>query len=50
MMVAIHGHPKGGQDLPALVQIHGGGGSGNEYYVLANAKEGSVLWLALRVA
>ena len=48
MMVAIYGYPKGGSNLPGLVQIHGGGGSGTEEPVLANAKEGyatiSIAW------
>ena len=48
MMAAVYGYPKGGSNLPALVQIHGGGGSGTEEPVLANAKEGyatiSIAW------
>jgi len=48
MMVAVYGYPKGAKDLPGLVQIHGGGGSGTEEPVLANAKEGyatiSIAW------
>lgn len=48
MMAAVYGYPKGGTKLPALVQIHGGGGSGTEGPVLANAKEGyatiSIAW------
>jgi len=48
MMVAVYGYPKGAKNLPALVQIHGGGGSGTEGPVLANAKEGyatiSIAW------
>ncbi len=48
MMAAVYGYPKGGSKLPALVQIHGGGGSGTEEPVLANAKEGyatiSIAW------
>lgn len=48
MMVAVYGYPKGAKNIPGLVQIHGGGGAGNEDYVLANAKEGyatiSIAW------
>jgi len=48
MMAAIYGYPKGGSNLPGLVQIHGGGGAGTEEPVLANAKEGyatiSIAW------
>ena len=48
MMAAIYGYPKGGLNLPGLVQIHGGGGAGTEEPVLANAKEGyatiSIAW------
>ena len=48
MMAAVYGYPKGGTKLPALIQIHGGGGSGTEGPVLTNAKEGyatiSIAW------
>lgn len=48
MMAAVYGYPKGAKNVPGLVQIHGGGGSGTEEPVLANAKEGyatiSIAW------
>ena len=48
MMAAVYGYPKGATNAPGLVQIHGGGGSGTEEPVLANAKEGyatiSIAW------
>jgi len=48
MMAAVYGYPKGAKNIPALVQIHGGGGAGTEGPVLANAKEGyatiSIAW------
>jgi hypothetical protein len=48
MMAAVYGYPKDAERIPGLVQIHGGGGSGTEGPVLANAKEGyatiSIAW------
>ena len=48
MMAAVYGYPKGANEVPGLVQIHGGGGAGTEGPVLANAKEGyatiSIAW------
>lgn len=48
MIAAVYGYPKGARNVPGLVQIHGGGGSGTEEPVLANAKEGyatiSIAW------
>lgn len=48
MLAAIYGYPKGGNNLPALVQIHGGGQSAHANAIIANAKEGyatiSVAW------
>jgi cephalosporin-C deacetylase-like acetyl esterase len=40
MIAAVYGYPKGAKNLPALVQIHGGGGAGTEEPVLASAKQG----------
>lgn len=39
-MGAIYGFPRGGNDLPALVQIHGGGGRASKSACIANAKRG----------
>ncbi|MBC8325077.1 MAG: NPCBM/NEW2 domain-containing protein [Verrucomicrobia subdivision 3 bacterium] len=39
-MGAIYGFPKGEKDLPAIVQIHGGGGSGMKEPCIENAKRG----------
>ena len=39
-MGALYGFPKGGQNLPALVQIHGGGGSASKDACVDNAKRG----------
>ena len=48
MMAAVYGYPKGDRDLPAIVQIHGGGQSAQDAFVLANAKNGfatlSIAW------
>jgi len=48
MMAAVYGHPKGGSDLPGLVQIHGGGQYADYRAVLTNAKRGyatiSIAW------
>ncbi|MGB1127408.1 MAG: alpha/beta hydrolase family protein [Opitutales bacterium] len=48
MMAAVYGYPKGAKDLPAVVQIHGGGQSAQDAFVLANAKNGyatlSIAW------
>jgi hypothetical protein len=40
MMAAIYGHPVEAEDLPGLVQIHGGGQYADHRAVLANAKRG----------
>jgi pimeloyl-ACP methyl ester carboxylesterase len=40
MMAAVYGYPKGGTKLPGLVQIHGGGQSGDYKACLTNAKRG----------
>lgn len=39
-MLGIYGYPKGGQNLPGLVQMHGGGQSANQNAVITNAKRG----------
>ena len=48
MMAAVYGYPKGAKNLPAIVQIHGGGQSAQDAFVLANAKNGyatvSIAW------
>lgn len=48
MMAAVYGYPKGAENLPAIVQIHGGGQSAQDAFVLANAKNGyatlSIAW------
>jgi len=48
MMAAVYGYPKGGRNLPALVQIHGGGQYADHRAVLTNAKRGyatiSIAW------
>lgn len=48
MMAAVYGYPKGASNLPAIVQIHGGGQSAQDAFVLANAKNGyatlSIAW------
>ncbi|MDO6605649.1 dienelactone hydrolase family protein [Arenibacter palladensis] len=48
MMAAIYGYPKKGKNLPALVQIHGGGQYADYRAVLTNAKRGyatiSIAW------
>lgn len=48
MMAAVYGYPKGGTNLPALVQIHGGGQFAQFHAPLANAKRGyatiSIAW------
>jgi len=38
MMAAVYGYPKGGSNLPGLVQIHGGGQYADHRACLANAK------------
>ena len=47
-MAAVYGYPKGGKNLPGLVQIHGGGQYADHRAVLANAKRGyatiSIAW------
>ncbi|MHC4581266.1 MAG: dienelactone hydrolase family protein, partial [Planctomycetota bacterium] len=40
MMAAVWGYPRGGRDLPGLVQIHGGGQYADYRAVLTNAKRG----------
>ena len=48
MMAAVYGYPKGGTNLPGLVQIHGGGQFAQFQAPLANAKRGyatiSIAW------
>jgi hypothetical protein len=48
MMAAVYGYPKGGQNLPGLVQIHGGGQYANYNACLTNGKRGyatlSISW------
>ena len=48
MMAAVYGYPKGGENLPALVQIHGGGQSAQSSFVVKDAKNGyatiSIAW------
>lgn len=48
MMAAVYGYPKGAENLPGLVQIHGGGQYADSNAVLTNAKRGyatiSVSW------
>jgi hypothetical protein len=48
MMAGVYGHPKGGSDLPGLVQIHGGGQYANYNACLTNARRGyatiSISW------
>lgn len=40
MMLAVYGYPKGGKDLPGLVQAHGGGQAAHYKACLTNAKRG----------
>lgn len=40
MMAAVYGFPKGGRDLPALLNIHGGGQYADYKAVLTSAKRG----------
>jgi len=48
MMAAVYGYPKGGRNLPGLVQIHGGGQYADYRAPLTNAKRGyatiSISW------
>lgn len=48
MVAAVYGYPKGGQNLPGLVNIHGGGQYADYQACLANAKRGyatiSIAW------
>ncbi len=48
MMAAVYGFPKGGRNLPGLVQIHGGGQYADHKAVLTNGKRGyatiSISW------
>jgi hypothetical protein len=47
-MAGVYGYPKGGRNLPGLVQIHGGGQYADYRAVLANARRGystiSIAW------
>ncbi len=49
MMAALYGFPRGGKNLPGLVQIHGGGQHANLNAVMTNARRGyaciSINWL-----
>jgi hypothetical protein len=40
MMAAVYGYPKGGRNIPGLVQIHGGGQYADYRAPLTNAKRG----------
>ena len=40
MLAGIYGFPKGGSNLPGILQIHGGGQSASENAVFTNAKRG----------
>ena len=48
MMAGVYGYPKGGEDLPGLLQIHGGGQYADYKAPLANGKRGyaslSISW------
>jgi hypothetical protein len=48
MMAAVYGYPKGGKNLPGLLQIHGGGQYADYKAPLTNAKRGyatiSISW------
>jgi len=48
MIAAIYGHPKGAENLPGLVHIHGGGQYADSNAVLTNARRGyatlSISW------
>jgi len=48
MMAAVYGYPRGGSNLPGLVQIHGGGQYAHHNACLTNAKRGyatiSISW------
>jgi len=48
MMAAVYGYPKGGENLPGLVQMHGGGQYAHHNACLTNAKRGyatiSISW------
>ena len=48
MLAAVYGYPKGAENLPALVQIHGGGQSAQSSFVVKDAKNGyatiSIAW------
>ena len=47
-MIAVYGYPKGKTNLPAIVQVHGGGQAGQQGAVMAHAKRGyaviSISW------
>ena len=49
-MAGFYSFPEGGKDLPALLQIHGGGGAASKGACIANAKRGyatfSINWRA----
>jgi pimeloyl-ACP methyl ester carboxylesterase len=48
-MGGIYAFPEGGKDLPALVQIHGGGGMASKSACIDNAKRGyATLWVSWR--
>jgi cephalosporin-C deacetylase-like acetyl esterase len=40
MMAAIYGYPKGAENVPGLIHLHGGGQSAHYAQVVANAKRG----------
>lgn len=48
MLAAVYGYPKGANNLPGLVQIHGGGQSAQSSFVVKDAKNGyatiSIAW------
>ena len=48
MLAAVYGYPKGAENLPGLVQIHGGGQSAQSSFVVKDAKNGyatiSIAW------
>lgn len=48
MMAGVYGYPRGGSELPGLVQIHGGGQYADYRAVLTNARRGyatiSIAW------
>lgn len=40
MMAAVFGYPKGAENLPGLIQLHGGGQSAQSSFVVKDAKNG----------